>query len=196
MFRQIISTLFLLAFVVGCSPYMDDFRYVPRPALAEIPATPPQTAPPLSVYASVIGVRYDSPDEQLPACVEVRLQLNNNGPQTVTFDPRTMTLSDGSLSAFSPPILQPSGLVTLAPNQATSYGAFFPFPPGRNSDNTDLNSLQLRWTVQLDGRSMSQTVLFNRSVRYYYYSDPYPYPYYPYPYWGPVYGGVVIVRHR
>jgi len=192
-FGRIISALFLLTFVVGCSPYLDDFRYVPRPALAEVPATPPQTAPPLSVFASVIGVRYDSPQEQLPDCVEVRLQLNNNGPQTVTFDPRSMTLSDGTLSAFAPPILRPPGTVTLSPTQSTSYSAYFPFQPGRDYDNTDLSSLQLRWTVQLDGRNVSQTAIFNRSVRYYYYSDPYPY--YPYPYWGPVYGGVIIV-HR
>jgi hypothetical protein len=184
---------FVLMFLIGCSPYLDDFQYVPRPAVANIPTTQPTDPPPLSAFASIIGVRVDDPQDQIPPSVEIALQLNNNGPQTATFNPRSFALSDGSLAPFMPPLLRPPTSVTLAPGQSTNYTAYFPFAPGRDSDNTDLSSLQLRWTVQLDSRSVSQTVMFRRSIRYYYYSDPYWG--YPYPYYGPYYGGVVIV-HR
>ncbi len=195
MARYFLPGLFLLTFLVGCSPYMDGYQYVPHPALANIPATQPSLPPPLSVYASIIGVRYEDAKEQLPDCIEVRFQLNNNGPQTVTFDPHTLTLNDGTMIPLAPPILRPSDSVTLAPLQSTTYNAYFPFAPGHDADSTDLNSLQLRWMVMLDNLGVNQAVLFNRSIRYYYYSDPYPYYPYPYPYWGPYYGGVVIVHH-
>jgi hypothetical protein len=188
---KLILSIFVLTFLVGCSPYHDDYQYVPHPALAEIPTTQPAQGPPLSAYASIVGVRYDDPQAQIPESVEVALQLNNNGPQTVTFNPRSFALSDGKLSAFMPPLLYPPTSATLAPGQSTNYTVYFPFPPGQDYTSMDLNSLQLRWSVQLDNRSVSQIVMFRRSIRYYY-SDPYYYGY-PYPYGYPYYGGVVIV---
>ena len=187
---RLLLTLFALALLVGCSPYHDDYQFFPRPALAEIPTTQPQQGSPLSVYATIVGVRYDDPQDEIPESVEVALQLNNNGPQTIIFNPRSFALSDGKLSAFPPPLLRPPTSATLAPGQTTNYTAYFPFPPGQDYDSMDLDSLQLRWSVQLDNRDVTQIVLFRRSIRYYYSSDPYYYGY------GPSYGGVVIVGGR
>jgi hypothetical protein len=190
---RIVLGISLLLCVVGCSPYLDDYSYTPRPGLADVPATQPSQSPPLSAYASIIGVRIDDSRDQIPESVEVALQLNNNGPQTATFNPRSFALSDGTLTPFLPPLLTPPTSTTLAPGQSTNYTAYFPFPPGRHYDNSDLNSLQLRWSVSLDGQSTTQTVMFRRYFPSYYY-NPGPYYYgYPYPYWGPWYGGGVIV---
>jgi hypothetical protein len=76
----------------------------------------------------------------------------------------------------------------LEPMQSAVVSAFFPFPPGHSWRNTDLDSLQLKWGVQIDRHPVGQSVSFHRlyPIRYYY---PYPPPFW-------VGGEVVIVRHR
>jgi hypothetical protein len=64
----------------------------------------------------------------------------------------------------------------LEPMQSAVVSAFFPFPPGHSHRNTDLDSLQLKWVVQIDRRPVGQNVSFHRPypIRYYY---PYPPPF-------------------
>jgi hypothetical protein len=194
--------------VGGCSPYYDDYTYVPRPALAEIPprngtaATQPGSSdsPRVSVLASIVGVHREDASKSIPESVEVRLQLTNDGSQSLTFDPHAMQLSDASLMWFDRPLVQPDQPpITLAPGHTSSVGAYFPFPRGRTLDSTDMNSLQLKWTLQTEGgRELSQTVLFRRGGPSYYYAYPRYYFYDPFwyaPYPAAWHGGLVVV-HR
>lgn len=191
MLRKIFLMLGLPAVILlgGCSQYVDDFQYMPRPALAQLPPASPQQAPPITVQASVIGVRHADSKEGIPTCVEVRMQVENSGAQDVVFDPRTLALTNGELLSFGPPLLRPPQPMTLAPMQSVMLVTYFPFPPGRSYDDTDLESLQLRWLVQIDKHTIGQVVYFRR-VHYYYYD-----PYWAYPPYG-FYGGVVIVHRR
>jgi hypothetical protein len=175
----------------GCSPYLGDFQYVPHPALAEIPPVAPDKASPLSAFVSVIGVFRGDAKQGIPESVEVRFRLENNGPHAVSFDPNSLELMTGDLQSFQPPIVRPPQPVTLAPTQLAMFDAFFPFSPGRDYDNTDLRSLQLRWRENIDASPVRQVVSFRRIY-------PYRYYYYPDPYWGYpwFYGGVVIVGGR
>ena len=102
----------------GVLPRLWDFSYVPRPALADVPPNPPQTAPPVSAEASIIGVRYDDPKDAIPPSVEIRLRLDNNGPQEVDFDPTTLELSTGELVRFPPPMIRPPTPITLEAGQS------------------------------------------------------------------------------
>ena len=184
-------TVPLLALLAGCSLYNYDFQYAPRPALANVPPPTTQAAPPVSVQASVIGVRNDDSSDHIPPSVEIRIRIDNNGPDTVVFDPRSMQLVNGELLMFQPPILQPSDIAGIPPAQSAVYSAFFPFPTGHGPYDIDMDSLQLRWLLQIGGRRVGQIVDFHRYYGNYYYYDPYwnapPY------YW---YGGVVVVHRR
>jgi hypothetical protein len=185
----------LLLLFSGCSQYVSDYSYVPRPALADVPPAPPATAPPVSAEASIIGVRYDDPKDQIPPSVEIRLRLDNNGPDKVTFDPTSLELSNAELIRFPTPIIRPPTPINLDPGQTAYVTAYFPFPTGYFYDNMDLNSLQLRWHVQIAGKWASQGAYFHRVYPYYYGPQ--------WSYWGPpppppfgFYGGVVIVHRR
>jgi hypothetical protein len=148
--------------------------------------------------ASIIGVRYDDPRDQIPSSVEVRLRVDNNGPASVVFSPTTMELSNGELQRFPPAIIRPPDPVSLAQGQSAYVTAYFPFPPGHSYYDTDYSAFQLQWQVQISGKIVGQGANFRRVYTTYYDYGPYPYdygPYYGYPPYGYV-GGVVIVHRR
>ncbi|MGD0461527.1 MAG: hypothetical protein ABSB74_03460 [Tepidisphaeraceae bacterium] len=188
-----VGVALLLPLVIGCSQYVGDVSFVPRPAVADIPPTPPQQNPPVSSMASVIGVRYEDPADEIPSSIEVRLRVDNNGPGSVVFSPTEMELSNGELQRFPPPIIRPPDPVQLPVGQSAYVTAYFPFPPGHSYYDTDYSSLQLRWRVQVDGKIVGQGAYFRREYATYY--DYGPYPYYSYPSYGFV-GGVVVVHRR
>jgi hypothetical protein len=206
-FGLALSPLILL-FVVGCSPYVEDFYYSPRPAIAQIvaaqapPATTqpgtfgsmaPQQAPPpvVMTFASVIGIFRGDRSQGIPESVHVRFRLENRGPETAIFQPQTLELIDGSLLKFPPPLMQPPQEITLAPTQSAMADAYFPFPPGRSWQNTDLATLKLSWVTQIAGQGVSQGVDFYRIFPGYYYPRYWGYP-------GPAVsiGGVFVFRRR
>jgi hypothetical protein len=191
MFRiaAVILSAFCLMAVIGCSQYDDDYQFSPRPALAQIPATQPQDPPPVTVQATVVGVRYADEDNHLPQSVEVRIQMDNNGPDTVVFDPMSMELRNPQLVRLGPPIVRPPTPITLNPSQSAYLSAYFPFPSGVAYDSMDLSSMQLRWRVQIGPRPVVQVVNFTRVWAPYYGPGPGPYWYYPPPPPVVIYGG-------
>lgn len=189
-FAFLIAALIGLTFLCGCSTYVGDFQYAPHPALAEIPPNPPDKDPPVTAFASVIGVHRADGDQDIPESVEVRFRLENNGPHTITFDPSSLQLMTGDLLAFEPPIVHPAHVVTISPSDVVMVDGFFPFPPRHSYHDIDMSALELRWREQIDGSPVTQGTSFRRVYPYHYY-------YGPDPYWGyPYYGGVVIVHHR
>jgi len=181
----VIISAFCLLGIVGCSQYDEDYQYTPRPVTAQIPATQPQDPPPVSTMATVVGVRYGDEDNHLPQCIEVRMQMDNNGPDTVVFDPMSMELRTTQMVRLGPPIVRPPTPINLPPSQSAYLTAYFPFPGGGSYDTIDLNSLQLRWRLQIGPRPVAQVVYFTRVWDPYYYG--------PGPYWyGPPAPPVVI----
>jgi hypothetical protein len=188
---------FLLVFlslsllITGCSQYVDDYEYVPRPAIAQVSSSNGQD-PPVTVQISLVGIRRADSDLGIPNSVELRMQVQNTDAAPVTFDPATLVLINGDLLTFGQPIVSPPQVMSLAPGQQAIISANFPFPPGKWYDNMDMESLQLRWTVKVDGSPVGQFVYFRR-VHYYYYDT---YWNYPPPYWGWGNGGSVVIVHR
>jgi len=189
-------SVFVLMGVMGCSQYVEGYNYAPRPVTAQIPATQPQDPPPVTAMASVIGIRYDDQEDQIPPSVEIRLNVENTGRDTVVLDPASMELSNGQLLRFAPAIVRPPTPITIGPMESADLTAYFPFPGGTSYDSTDLSTLRLRWRLQIGQRLAGQEVYFNRIPTVYY--DPYPYGYYygppppPFFWWGPV----VIIHRR
>ena len=189
-----VVSVFILLFIVGCSQYDQDYQYTPRPATSEIPATQPQDPPPIATMATVIGVRYDDDQDKIPPSVEIHLRIDNNGPWPALFDPMSMELSNMELARMGAPVIRPPAPISLSPGQSAYLTAYFPFPPGQSQDTMDLNSLQLRWSVQLGNRPIGQQVYFTRVWPSYYGPGPYWYPPPPPPFG--FYGGVVVVHRR
>jgi hypothetical protein len=187
----IVLVLGSISLCVGCGPYVDGYEYQPRPIMAAIPSTQPQQPPPVSVLATLIGVRREDQKEKLPLSVEVRLRFEASGAVPVVFDPRSLNLTNGELLVFPQPIVDLPQPVEIIPGQPLTVSAFFPFPPGRTYDNTDMQSFQLSWDVMVEDKGARQVVLFHR-VAYAYYGPSYYY--YP----APVFfsSGVVVVHHH
>jgi hypothetical protein len=182
--------MFCLLGIVGCSQYDDDYQYTPRPLTADIPATQPQQPPVATSSVTIVGVRYEDPHNNLPECIEVRMRVDNNSPDPMVFYPSSLELSNAELVRFPPAIVRPPDAVNIGPSQSAYLSAFFPFPAGLSPDTMDLNSLQLRWRLDIGSRAVGQVANFTRVWRTYYYEPDY--------YYGPpvgFYGGVVIVHH-
>lgn len=176
---QLCGVVGMLGMVGGCSVYVDGYRYVPRPGVAEVRAATTEPAGvPVTVLATVIGVRREDKKEGIPASVEVRLRVEASGGETVTFDPQTLELSTGTLMGFGRVMVRPAGAVSLGANQSAEFSAYFPFAGGRSWDNTDMSTLQMRWLVVIHGQTVRQVTDFHMVVPvYYYYGEPYGYPY-------------------
>jgi hypothetical protein len=191
MSRTFSSLLFAVAIagITGCADE-ESFYYEPHPAVAALPATQPSAASPVTVFATVLGVRH--PDHS-PYLIDTRLMLESNSASTILFDPQSLELTNGELVRFPPPNVSANAPFPVEPGQRVTIDATFRLPPGATADTINIDSLQLRWLVQIDGQRIGQAVNFHRvdeDDEYYrpYYGDPY----YEYPY---PYGGVVIV-HR
>jgi hypothetical protein len=192
--RFSLMLLGLMLIAGGCSDYVGDYEYVPRPAIAQVPTTQPQSLPAVTEWATVEGVRRADRDAGIPLSVEVHLQLQNAAPEMLTFDPRSMVLTDGALMNFAPAVGVPVGPMTVPPGASVTLVAYFPFLGGASPDSTKMSPLQFRWVVQIGDQAFPQAVFFQQIFPYYYYYGPYGgYPTYP-----PVFitGTVVYVHHR
>lgn len=191
-------SLGLLVLISGCSPYVEGFRYAPRPAVADVrlaTTQPNQRAQsPVTAYAAIIGIRREDKRQHIPLSVSVRLRLDNHGPQEVVFDPHTLDLTDAQLLRFPPPIGVPPQPVTIPPEQSFTLQAYFPFPFGLSYDNSGMENLQLHWTVQIDGQVVPQNASFHRVHNYYMYDPYWDYPPGPFFYPGFGFGGTFIIR--
>jgi hypothetical protein len=192
MLRPGLALVCLLGLLAGCSDYEGDFEYVPRTAIAEVPTPGPQGPPAATAYATVDGVRLADRSLGIPYSVEIRFQIQNGAPEQMTMDPRSLVLSDGTMLNFPPPVGIPQQPAILAPGQTASMVAYFPFLPGRSSDNTQMSPLRLQWAVQIGTQTFPQSVYFTRVFPYYYYG-----PYYgPAPYPPVFFSGTFVYVHR
>jgi hypothetical protein len=144
----------------GCSVYNSRYVYAPRPI--DVPAAKPgaDDAEPARALVTVVGVRREDAESQLPASVEVRLRLENTSPFRLAFDPASLALISADLDRFPDPIVRPAGSIAVAPGGSAVVEAYFPFPDGRGPDDLDLSGLNVRWTVAVDGLDVTSSAGF------------------------------------
>jgi hypothetical protein len=158
--------LVLMVGLPGCTsrPYEPGVYYEPQPALVEVvhhAEGQPQQVP-LTVLASVRGIRRADTKAGMPKSVEIRLRLENHGPSHVEFDSSSLELTTGALRNFPAPRVQPPAPVELAPGQSQTITADFPLPGELNERSVELDHLRLRWRVTINGQPVPQTALFVR----------------------------------
>ncbi|HWB53335.1 MAG TPA: hypothetical protein VG722_04055 [Tepidisphaeraceae bacterium] len=194
-----------MALLAGCtsSPYVEGYYFTPRPAVKDIPATHPSQPPEVSTYATAVGIRVAEKKMGMPQTMEIRLRIDNNGSQMVKLDPQSMQLTTSNLTRFPKPIIHSDQPIAIKSGDSALVTAWFPFPQGKSYEDFDLQTLILRWVLDIGGKRVSQTAHFHREYpRYIYYGDPnWPYydpywDYYPYPPGAYFRGTVIIHRHR
>jgi hypothetical protein len=196
MMRKLIAGAMVLAggLLGGCSTYVADYDYFPKPALVVIPQSlqPPATqsaatqpampAEPaaMNVLATVVGVRREDSGNHLPEAVEIRMRLEN-GAMPAVFDPAQVQLVTGGLVALGPGTMMPAQAVTLSPGQQLEVAGTFPLPAKFSDSTLDLTALRLSVPVTINGRAVQAGMTFQREIPYYA-AGPYAgyYPYYPY----------------
>ena len=108
----------------------------------------------------------------MPPGVEVRLRVDNTSPYQVTFDPAMLVLFSAGLERFAEPIARPAEPIDLAPGGSGMIDASFPFPETGTPEDMDLSGLNVRWTLVIDGESVTSSATFLRLPTGYY--DRYP----------------------
>jgi hypothetical protein len=156
----------------GCSVY--DSRYVFGPGPADVAAFQPGSGEAsVQVLVTVPGVRRADKKAGTPACVEVRLRLDNSSAAVATFDPRSLSLFSAGLERFPDPSVHPQQVVELAPGAFELVDACFPFPQGRRPSDMNLEGLNVRWEISFGGLPVTSSATFTRQPTGYY--DRYPY---------------------
>jgi hypothetical protein len=160
----------VVSLMVGCAQpiYIPDYTFVPQPAVIDVMRRDIKAGgQPLTVLATIYGVRYADESRRLPQTVEVRLRFENNGTAPIHFDPNSLDLVTGSLRGFEHPDVVPPRVLDIAPGERAAMTAYFPFPPGGGP--LDLQNLRLRWQVKIGEENVPQTALFHRLERGAYY---------------------------
>jgi len=152
----------LLFAASGCAsqPYESGVSFYPKPAVVRVIHGGTDEESPLTVLASIEGVRRADLDHNVAPALVVKLKFENNGPSHVTFDPISFELENGSLHPFPPPQVQPPGMIDLAPGQRQEVTASFLLPPAGYPEAMNLTNLRLRWEVRIDNYPVPQTALF------------------------------------
>lgn len=166
------SLVLAAALVGGCSVY--DSRYAFDPGPVDVPAARPGApdAEPVRTLVTVLGVRRADDRSATPPGVEIRLRVDNISPYQVTVDPATLVLLSAGLERFAEPITLPEEPIDLAPGGSGMIDARFPFPEARTPDDMDLSGLNVRWTLVIDGESVTSSATFVRLPRGYYDRHP------------------------
>jgi hypothetical protein len=192
-------TLAAAAGLVGCSAYDSRYQFTPKPA--EVVVYPENAAAPgapgvlgVRTLVSVLGLRNPPLGSSQPPVIELAMRIENQTDKPVIFEQANLELVSGDLRDFARPMLSvpDSGPITIDSLQTWSATAQFEFPPGVGKDDLNLDGLNLKWALIIDGKFVTRSVGFTRRiVRGYYYesgwhSEPYFYyygPYYGYPYY-------------
>lgn len=160
----LVALMGLAALVGGCSePYLSGYNYVPQPAVVNVAKKGAQNEIPLTVLASIVGIRNADSQHHVPYAIEVQLQFENNGPVQVVFNPSSIEMVTGTLAPFPPPQVEPPGTMVLSPGDRRQISAIFPLGMNVNPDQMNLANLRLRWTVEVNGYRVDQTALFERT---------------------------------
>jgi len=162
----LISLVGLLIAGSGCASqsYVSGISFYPQPAMVRVVRGGADEQSPLTVQASIEGVRRADPDRNIAPAVVAKLSFDNSGPSHVTFDPNSLELQNGSLRPFPPPQVQPPGIIDLAPGQRQDVIATFLLPPAGAPQAMSLTNLRLRWEVRIDNYPVPQTALFEEQA--------------------------------
>lgn len=176
--RSLLPLLSLAALGACQSPWYAA-RFAPAPLEVQLAAEGEPSAQARALL-TVVGIRRAADGQ--PAQVVVRLRLDNMGDARLALVPDGFDCVTSDLVSMQPPGLDADPGEPLAPGESRTWTVAFPVPAGRTPEDLDWRGLNLKWTVDFEGRRVTTGVTFDRVWDGGYYD----------PYWGDPYGGVNV----
>ncbi|MEO6711101.1 MAG: hypothetical protein ABIP42_16090, partial [Planctomycetota bacterium] len=96
--------------------------------------------------------------------VEFRMRVENLGSVACTLEQHALQLLSGALEPFGAAQLVSEDPPLIAAGATANYDILFPLPAERSANDVDLRSLNLRWAIAFDGRSVTNGFTFERVV--------------------------------
>ena len=160
--RPAVPLLLAAMMLAGCSVY--DGRYAFEPPIVSVGVLDDEAVETESVrtLVSVIGVRRNDPDTGLPASVEIRVRVENDGAAPVRLEPTTLSLVAANLRAFPEPIVTDPGPVHVASGEHAIVNAYFPIERVNGTRAVDLSGLNLHWALDIGDRRVTGSSDFKR----------------------------------
>jgi hypothetical protein len=149
------SALFAALWAAGCAGAPPP--YEPPLAHVEVPVAVDQHIDELVSLRAVPADRTHA----LRAGMEARIRIDNETDRTARIEPREIELFARDLRAFAPPPAAP-GEIEVAPGSSAVVTARFAYPSDEGAYSEGLRAVDLRWTVQEDGRPYASSVAFDR----------------------------------
>ncbi len=146
----------LAAGPAACSTYLAGYDYVPRPVDVEL-------APGSRVLVTVPGVRRAGKaglEAVDGAAVEVQLQVDHGGPGVLVLGAEGLELTGGNLVRLEGPVTDPAAGLRVERGESARLVAFFTLPGREGGATADLDGLNLRITVEIDGQRVTRSATF------------------------------------
>lgn len=150
-----------LASLAGCASTRLGLDYEPTPAELVLHAADESAEPLARVLVSIIEARRTGADHKGPWELLARMRLENLGAESVRLLPDELLLVDGELNAFGTVVLAELPH-PLARGEADQIDLVFPMPGGMAPAELDLDGLNLRCPLEVDGKRLVLGASFTR----------------------------------
>ncbi len=134
----------------GCQTAYYPVRYAPVPLESRV-ETAADAQVSGRVLITVLGVRRADEEQGLPAGVEMRIRVENLGTKPFAVDPTDFKLLSADLRTFAAPRVTPPDPVEVGADDSGTLDVYFPFPFESSVDEFAMDSLNLRWTIVVNG---------------------------------------------
>ena len=153
--------LALVSLLAGCATSRLGLDYEPTPAELVLHGPDENSEPLARVLVSVVEARRTGKDGKGPWELLVRMRLENLAATSVRLLPDELLLVDGELNAFGSVVLTdlPQPLVR---GEASQFELLFPLPGGTEPKDLDLDGLNLRCPLEIDGKRLVLGASFTR----------------------------------
>ena len=142
----------------GCAAKYYDARFSPSTTEATASGTRPGSQ--ARSVVSLVGVRRHDSQTGAPPQVEFRMRVENLGSVPCTLEQHSLQLLSGALEPFGAAQLESNDPPLIAAGTSSNFVILFPAAPGRNIDDIDLRSLNLRWAIAFDGEVITNGMTF------------------------------------
>jgi hypothetical protein len=162
--KPLLASALLLLAACQSSPWRAD-RFAPAPLEVRI-GSEHDPAAQARVLVTVIGLT------RADGAAHVRIRCENVGERTLRLLPEKLTLVGADLAAWSPARVSPEP-AAVPPGAEGTYDAVFGLPAGKGYEHLDLSGLNLRVTLDFEGRPVTAGLSFSRVYDAYgYYAEP------------------------
>ncbi len=144
------SLLLTASLAAGCQSAYYPVRYVPLPLEAQVQsASDAQLSG--RVLVTVLGVRRADEATGRAAGAELRVRVENLGARPFALEPGDFRLLSADLRPFAEPTVTPPEPQFVEADGSATLDLFFAFPDEESVEQYAMDSLNLRWTVLVEG---------------------------------------------